>query len=428
VRRHLVTALAVTAAATAAVPLAVAPAVSTAQAAAPATAQAAAPGGAPTAIDARGFTLTTDTASLAGAVSAVHEALGSRRRTVGQLMATANRPREPLCNRSAYTPLTDRSSVIGFCWNGGDDAVDYWYPQGITTTRDALEAGEYDGHQLVATSWYHEPAKEGAGVPNKGVRLAFADWDADHPDTYRHVLLVEPTVTDGRGSFRPVPIHAGGIAWYGNLLYVADTTRGFRVFDVNRIYAVDGGAGIGRQPDGTYQAFGYGFAMLQIGWVRNTGTSLRYSFTALDRASTPDSLVVGEYAPDADNDGAPDAPARVVRYPLDAADRLPRREADGRTHGSEAYRTPFPQLQGVVARNGRFWFASSNGQGSGPAGHYGTLRVWDRGTASVRSHRWAYGPEDLSYWPDPDGADYLWTLTEYPNHRAVVAVPQASFD
>lgn len=378
---------------------------------------------APTAINARSFALTPDTAGLSDEVAALHTALGSRHRTVGQVMEAANRTRTGLCNSSAYSALSSRSGadVVGYCWNDADDAADHWYPQGITTSRDAAESGHYDNHQLVLTSWYHKPENEGSGVPNKGVRISFTDWDADWPNTYRHVLLAEPTAG---GNFKAVPIHAGGIAWYGNLLYVADTSNGFRIFDLDRIYSVNTGSAtkIGKQSDGTYHAFDYANILVQVGWARNTGAALRYSFVSLDRASNPDSLVVGEYSTDADNNGVPDSAARVARYPLDETSRLPKEESDGRTYGSEAYDTHLPQMQGALARDGRFWFASSHG--SGP----GHLRVWDRGTSAVRSYTWAVGPEDLSYWPDPNQADMIWTLTEFPNKRVVLAVPQADWD
>ena len=44
---------------------------------------------------------------------------------------------------------------------------------------------------------------------------------------YGHVALV---TADGK----PVKTHAGGLAWREDLLYVADTTRGLRLFDLRR--------------------------------------------------------------------------------------------------------------------------------------------------------------------------------------------------
>jgi hypothetical protein len=372
---------------------------------------------APASINARQFTLTTDMTSLAGYVAALDLALSSRRRTVDQVMQAANRDRGALCNSSAYQPALDRwgSSVQGFCWNDGDDAADHWYPQGITSTRDALDAGQYDNHQLVATTWYHKPENDTTGSPNKGIRLSLVDWDADWANTYRHLLLVEPVAGS---NYKAIPIHAGGAFWYGDLLYVADTGTGFRIFDFRKIYSVDTGrpTAIGRQSDGTYHAADYAYVMPQVGWVRNAGASLRYSFASLDRATTPDSMVVGEWTPDTSET------SRVVRFPLDYTDRLPVQEADGKSYGKEAYSTGFLSMQGVVARDGRFWFSSSAG-GGGPTGNYGTLRIWNRGSTTVTAYSWTYGAEDLSYWPDAANPDAIWSLTEYPDYRAVIQVP-----
>jgi hypothetical protein len=83
-------------------------------------------------------------------------------------------------------------------------------------------------------SWYDD-----AVAPRKGVRVTFLD-----PNTkrYRHVLLVYPYIRkNGWPSYEIVGrpqggIHAGGILWYGNYLYVVDTRRGIRVFDMRYIF------------------------------------------------------------------------------------------------------------------------------------------------------------------------------------------------
>lgn len=411
---------------------------------------------APASLDSAAFTLEQDFTLFNEALAKLDSALAGRRRSVSQVMSAANRDRQALCNQSAWQPLRDRSGTdtIGFCWQSGDDATPEWYPQGLATTREASANGHFDGHQLVVTSWYHK----GVGVtspdgrcprdpevpitsrrPIKGVRISLVDWDADFPNTYRHLLLVEPALTSaGQATYRPLltssgeSLHAGGIAWYGSYLYVVDTSGGLRVFDFNRIYAVSTGSSdlVGRQSDGTYHAFNYAYVMPQVGRVRPVTGGLRFSFATVDRgpASAPKALVVGEYAED---DATARTRSRLVRFPLRSDGRLSA-GADGRTvTATAAYNTGYRQMQGVAAYHGRYWFASSNGcRGGTVASHYGTLRFWDSSTGRTASYTWAFGPEDLSYWHDPtEGvADYLWTQTEYLNHRAVVAVPQADWD
>ena len=89
----------------------------------------------------------------------------------------------------------------------------------VTTSADASADGQYEGKTVILTSWYYR----GPGV-NKGVRVSFVDYANPSAPRYRHVLLVEPyTDAPGNPNFRTVPVHAGGIVWYGHYLYVADT-------------------------------------------------------------------------------------------------------------------------------------------------------------------------------------------------------------
>ena len=46
---------------------------------------------------------------------------------------------------------------------------------------------------------------------------------------------------------------------------------------------------------------------------------------------------------------------------------------------------------------------------------------------SMRVRRWALpmGPEDLSYWPS---SDRIWSVTEHPRRRWIVAMDRAWFD
>lgn len=124
-----------------------------------------------------------------------------------------------------------------------------WYPQGISSSADAGDA-KYNKNHLFLVSWYAKKDEE------KGVRISFINTSVS-PPKYRQVLFVEPTGTTSKPSFKTVGVHAGGIAWYGNLLYVADTNNGVRIFDVDHIWKVDDCDGAGRKSNGDYCAYGY---------------------------------------------------------------------------------------------------------------------------------------------------------------------------
>ncbi|MEO8797586.1 MAG: hypothetical protein ABI551_06855 [Polyangiaceae bacterium] len=121
---------------------------------------------------------------------------------------------------------------VAFQWATDDDAVTTWVPQGITGSADASASGLVDGRRVVLVSWYYTPPD--GSTYEKGVRLAFVDVTNPQKPTYRFVLLVEPTGTAATPDFAPITIHAGGIAWFGDLLYMVETGKGFRVFDTSR--------------------------------------------------------------------------------------------------------------------------------------------------------------------------------------------------
>ena len=125
---------------------------------------------------------------------------------------------------------------VGFNWQKGDNEVPYWIPQGITGKRNG---GDDASKKYVLVSWYYKAEKDPDYQFKKGVRISFVDVTDMDDIQYRHVLLVEPaTASDAFNVYKPIDIHAGGIAAIGNTLYVADTTHGMRAFDLTRIFQV----------------------------------------------------------------------------------------------------------------------------------------------------------------------------------------------
>jgi hypothetical protein len=363
--------------------------------------------------------------NLAGAADGLATQLGGalHRRTVDWVLDHANRPLAPLCHTGsgdALFPLTRGTGELGFCWSQDDPTSDAWIPQGITTTADALGERAYDGRQAVVTTWYNatEHSTRLSIAPATGY-LAGID--------YRHLLLVTPQ-PGPLVNFTTVDCHAGGALWYGHLLYVACTNH-IKIFDWNDVYSTDTTAfcanRVGKFVDGTTTRFcasGYAYLMMQVGTITNPSGNVRFSSISLDRASTPDKLVVSEYSSSAGG--------KLVRFNLDFQTRLP-----AATTATDVYSMPFTLVQGATSRDAKFWFHSSGGviqPGEGPDDNYGKLRFWDSSTGRFVSYTSAYGAEALSYWGwgDGDGGlpDLLYTLTEHAGYRAVIAVRQSDFN
>jgi hypothetical protein len=273
-------------------------------------------------------------------------------------------------------------------WDAQDAHDRTWWPQGITTDAESSTGPA----SVVIAAWY---AKGLAGrLPNVAARVSVLSL-ADA--RYDHVLLVDPRRAwlDPRRPHRHVPLHAGGLVWVGDLLLVADTRRGMRAFDLRDVTALD-------RP-----VAGCRFLLPERGrWVASTSGPthrLRWSFAAVD-ASAPDApqLLAGEYA----REGTP----RLVRLPL--APLLAGRPAEA----VEVVAAGVRSMQGVARVDETYWVSASRGEAT-------RGRLW-HGTAGTTFERiddaLPAGCEDLSY--DAAG-DRLWTQSEYPGQRLVIAVP-----
>ena len=182
------------------------------------------------AISAEQFALLDQHSAYAERVRALGEKLPNAK--VGDVVSDTNRTGGQDCS------YPGSGEARGFCWGQGDDSTPDWIPQGLTASWDANAGGQVDGHRVMITTWYEK------GGLDRGVRVTFVNLDDPKKPTYRHAILVTPTAD---GGIAPVRTHAGGIAWAGDQLYVADTWGGLRVFDLRHIWK---GA-----PDETHKAF-----------------------------------------------------------------------------------------------------------------------------------------------------------------------------
>jgi len=298
----------------------------------------------------------------------------------------------------------------GFTWESGDNNVTYWYPQGISGTGDAYDSGEYQGKRIGIVSWYHKPENDSNKNLNKGSRVAIYDVTNMNDIKYRLALLVKPVKSGSTATFEPVKVHAGGIVWYRNYLYVADTSQGFRVFDLTRIMQVKTGnkEWIGKVSESEgYHAFGYLYAIPEVTRYKRCSSSCcaRFSFMGLDRSTKPHTLIAGEYTPD-------EVTARIHRWPLNESTGK-MLETSGRVQSTEAIFPGIENMQGAISWNGTYFVSCS--------GDYLGLHIGAVGQSMVK-RAWPYGPEDLHYAPLSDS---LWSQTEHPGKRYVFSAKRS---
>ncbi|HZE37903.1 MAG TPA: hypothetical protein VE172_03750 [Stackebrandtia sp.] len=334
-----------------------------------------------------------------GLISGLDSAMPKK--SVSDVVASANRT-----GTACTAPVSHRAA--SFCWQSGDSSVKYWVPQGVTSSSDASALSTFDGQPVLLSAWYDN----GSNGSSRGVRVSFIDMSSTTTPKYRHVLLVEPTGTSSAPSYKPVIAHAGGLAWYGNQLYVCNSSSGMRVFDMRHILATNNSTdgAIGRQSDGSYAGLGYGFVMPQVAKYQPSVTggeaAMQFSQVAVDRTSIPNSLVVSEWDPEGTG-------TRMIRFDVDL-DGTASPDSDGIARADWAYVTDFRSMQGATAINGVYYVQRSNGDTA-----KGGMIKWRPGaTPDINDGTLPIGPEDVTYWR---GKDQLWSQTEYLGKRYVYA-------
>lgn len=304
-------------------------------------------------------------------------------------------------HRAPLGRLAGRAVDRAWGFEAADRRTRRWWPQGVTTATDAVPGAVPGDRSVVALSWY---SREVDGVRH-GCRVTLCDTAARR---YRHVLVVVPHLDGGRLHLEPLQVHAGGLAWVGPWLHVAATGRGFascRLDDLVRV------------PDHqrAVAPYGYRYLLPVRAWHRSGADEgverLRHSFLSVDRSGSPPALVVGEY-------GRGRQTTRLVGFALDLATGEPVLGGDGQARPVWSG-TGVPGMQGVAVVDGRHHVTTSHGPwtpGSVRTGHPGALH----------RHRWAtpMGPEDLDHDP---ATGLLWTVTEHPRRRWLVAMAAARF-
>ncbi|MGW0513042.1 hypothetical protein ACWD1W_27985 [Streptomyces olivaceoviridis] len=301
-----------------------------------------------------------------------------------------------------------------------------WYPQGITTSYDAYGGSvpRSGGKKVALVSWYD---KQTGG--NQGARVSVIDvtrTGSSSRPRYDHVLLVVPTKESGEPyDFNVTELHAGGIAWVGKWLYVADRIHGLYVFDTTRTLKVSRGSTEETRErarnwcgyhggDNKYYAHGYRYVMPLHHVYRpaNWSAKLEYSQVSVDRTQgATHSLVVSEYFEKSD-DGV------AVRWNLSSAGFIAAERA------TSTWPLRISRVQGAVCVGDQTYYsANAPAEAITDEPKQGSLWLqWPRGEKmSAPRGKLSLGPEDLSYQPQARGGS-LWALAEHPDTRRVYRI------
>ncbi len=335
----------------------------------------------------------------------VIDALAKRLPVVGfdALLTDLNHPVDVV----ASVPGGPAGLAYAFGWDAVENDKPWWIPQGISGSADAVPEGTIAGRRVLMVSWYYNLALHPNGDSEKGARISLVDVTDPQEPRYRLMLLVDPVGTAADPDFVPVTIHAGGIAWVGDRLWVADTAHGFRVFDLTRMMQVATDEDVVGCSTDVCRAGLYKYIIPQIGRVEHDSECApRFSFVSVDRSGDEVALVSGEYCSDSACDGS--LAGRLFRWPV-------REDGTGtlapRTWPSHVWLMGQRQIQGGALID-ELAFLSSSAPAAGAGELYRT-----RSGASASSS-WSDAPEDLMVDHD---AGWLWSLSEHVEERFVYA-------
>jgi len=317
---------------------------------------------------------------------------------------------------SSYTEvygfnIPEENRARGIRWNSDDETTSIWRPQGISGFTK-------NGVRYLLITWYARNSAE-----FKGSRITLMDISPSSATylTYRHILLVQPNIPatvsgyTQYSTYAPLDIHGGGMAYLNDKLYIASTSLGVRVFDLNKIIEVatgdDTDTKCGKDANGNLYAFNYRYILPQVGYYDINGGA--DPFSSLQLNAEGNAIWTCQYYP-----GSADASIvpKIFGFPLGADGTMLNSGIQMATPKNSLFDGNHAHgMQGIFRKGSTTWLSCTGS----PSESYGSTarlaRYTDGDTNTVR-YRWPYGSEALYYEPT---YDYLWSLTEFePNSGA----------
>lgn len=346
---------------------------------------------------------------------------------------------------------------MGFRLDEEDSDLDegrYWAHQGLTGTADAYDSESLDGRKFLIISshvnvdkgWSDDLSDDERKLSEDRSRLTIIDVTPSSSEyRYAHVLLVD---VDDEGQPTPLKSHVGGLAWRGNVLYIASGTNFFEfnlgyLFDLHQVRGspkeIDLGAlarvaasgiapvtntpdtlpkewgNIVRKPGGRYWAFGYRYALVvqrKFTWKNPAGFANHFATVGIAREGSKRWLVTAPWI----NESSELDECLLGWWRLNEYGYLADRT--GTVSAERVAKAETLNIQGICADEGIVWLCTSRGEGDHTLA---TFKVMAEGTVVGSIFDWTfdwakYG-EGLTYAPS---SDHLWNVTEYPKGSRII--------
>lgn len=320
------------------------------------------------------------------------------------------------------------AATKSLCWDAERAGSTTWVPQGITTSGDADDDGLWGADKIILSGWHSTDALG----RYDDARIQAVDYDTPAAAAHRMMYLAVPNSTGS--TFSAAKAHMGGMAWYGDKIYVTavgNTSTAIRVFSTKNILQLtDTTSNAIGKTSGGYAAYTYKYAMMQVGYYSYAGGTCSmasdtgvpcFSSISLDRSTSPATVVTTEYFSDQSLHG------RLYRFPM-GTDYLLTGTA------TEAFRGSVGNMQGVLSHGGKWYVAHSSATINGQLWTQTTTQSTSATCGSTSTTAcWAVHPEALTYdW----STGLVWSQSEWSTAdctaqgqtcgRSVFAVPLSS--
>jgi hypothetical protein len=315
---------------------------------------------------------------------------------------------------SAYTKvfgfnIPEENQARGILWSNtsstDDERTNLWRPQGITGFTK-------NGVRYLLIAWY---ARNSEAYNGSRVSLLDISPSSSNYLKYRHIILVQNIIPEQSsdytqyGTFAPLNSHCGGMAYFNDKIYIASTSLGVRVFDINKIIEVNtesgSGTKCGEDSNGNLYAFGYRYILPQVGFYDINGGANPFSGLQLNEEGNE--IWTCQYF-----DGSSDASIvpKIYGFPINSSGTMLNTGIEVQTPKNSLFTSSHAHgMQGIFRKGTRTWL-SCTGSPSLSYGSTARLARYTDGDTNTTRFRWPYGSEGLYYEP---AYDYLWSLTEF---------------
>ncbi|MFS0910374.1 hypothetical protein AB3M89_01195 [Microbacterium sp. 179-I 3D2 NHS] len=275
-----------------------------------------------------------------------------------------------------------RRDTVDLRWLSARSWTPRWYPQGI-------DLGTWRGRRTVAVSWFRQDATR----RHLASRVSFIDLERS-----RHLDIL---LAVDEGELAPAPIHAGGLAWFEDRLFVAATGKGIWEFDLAGIRRVRGS--LARRLAGSA---GRGWPTTALVAVRRRVHPIDLRCSYLGRVFDTEGeplrrVLIGEYR--TDENGS------IGEFTLPD-------DADSSFREEDRFSPGIRSMQGAVRWGDRYFVSQSARMRPGV--------LWSGGRKALERdpEPLPVGCEDLALDLDER---MLWSLGEHPWRRVVRGIPFA---